>query len=269
MQENKLRELLKAGKPTLGTHLHSSWPAIVELVGHSRMFDYVEFVAEYAPFDLNGLENLCRTAELFDLSSMIKVDQEPRTFLAQRGIGAGFHSVLFADCRSAADARECIKAARPDTPEDEGSYGAGLRRQAYKLRFRGAPMEQIQKDYVQAIRDVVVVLMIEKKGAVEQLEEILSLPGVDMIQWGAADYTISVGRPGQWTSPETKAVEKRVFETALKMGVPPRCEINSPDAAKYYLDMGVRHFCIGSDVMVWFDWCRKNGEAMRKALEGA
>jgi len=269
VQQNKLRELLKAGKPTLGTHLHSSWPSIVELVGHSRMFDYVEFVAEYAPFDLNGLDNFCRAAELFDLSSMIKVDQEPRTFLAQRGIGAGFHSVLFADCRSAADARACIKAARPDTPEDEGSYGAGLRRQTYKLRLRDAPMEQMQEDYVQAIRDVVVVLMIEKKGAVEQLEEILSLPGVDMIQWGAADYTISVGRPGQWTSPETKAVERRVFETALKMGVPPRCEINSPDAAKYYLDMGVRHFCIGSDVMVWFDWCKKSGEAMRKALEGA
>jgi 4-hydroxy-2-oxoheptanedioate aldolase len=267
MRQNKLRELLTAGKPTLGTHLHSSWPAVVEGVGHSGMFDYIEFVAEYAPFDLTGLDNLCRTAELFDLSSMIKVDQEPRTFLAQRGIGAGFQSVLFADCRSAADARECIRAARPDTPEDGGTYGAGVRRHAYK--FRGAPIEQAQKDYIQAIRDVVVVLMIEKKGAVEDLEEILALPGVDMVQWGAADYTISVGRPGQWTSPETKAVEKRVFETALKTGVPPRCEINSPDAAKYYLDMGVRHFCIGADLLVWFEWCRKNGEAMRRALEGA
>ena len=66
--------------------------------------------------------------------------------------------------------------------------------------------------------------------------------------------------------PETKAVERRVFETALKMGIPPRCEISSPDAAKYYLDMGVRHFCVGADLLVWFDWCRKTGDAMRKAL---
>lgn len=267
MQRNKLRELLKAGKPTLGTHLHSSWPAVVEAVGHSGMFDYVEFVAEYAPFDLTSLENLCRTAELFNLSSMIKVDQEPRKFLAQRGIGAGFQSVLFADCRTPDDARECIRAARPDTPEDSGTYGAGFRRHAYA--FYGEPIEQAQQKYVQAIRDVVVVLMIEKAGAVEHLEDILSLPGVDMIQWGAADYTISTGRPGQWFSPETRAVEKRVFETALRMGVPPRCEINSPDDAKRYLDMGVRHFCIGTDLLVWFDWCRKNGEAMRKALGGA
>jgi 4-hydroxy-2-oxoheptanedioate aldolase len=267
MQKNKLRELLKAGKPTLGTHLHSSWPAFVEFVGQSRMFDYVEFVAEDVAFDLTVLENLCRAAELHDLSSMIKVDQEPRTFLAQRGIGAGFHSVLFADCRTVADARECIKAARPDTPEDQGTYGAGVRRFSYK--FRGRPSEQVYTDYVQALRDVVVVLMIEKKGTVDQLEEILSLPGLDMIQWGPADYTNSVGRPGQWKTPETKGVEKRVFEAALKMGVPPRCEIDSADEAKYYLDMGVRHFCIGTDLMVWFNWCRRSGEAMRKALEGA
>ena len=265
MDHNKLRELLTAGSPTLGTHLHSTWPAVVEAVGHSGMFDYVEFVAEYAPFDLTALENLCRTAELCGLSSMIKVDQEPRKFLAQRGIGAGFQSVLFADCRSVDDARECIKAARPDTPEDMGSYGAGFRRHAYRLY--GGDIERAQTEYVQTIRDIVVVLMIEKKGAVGHLEEILPLPGLDMIQWGAADYTISAGRPGQWFSPETRAVERRVFETAIKMGVPPRCEIGSPDDAKRYLDMGVRHFCIGTDLMVWFDWCKMSGEAMRKALE--
>ena len=265
MPQNKLRELLKAGKPTLGTHLVSMWPAMVEFVGHSGMFDYVEFVAEDASFDLSGLENLCRTAELFNLASMIKVDQQPRTFLAQRAIGAGFSSVLFADCRNAADARECVKAARPDTPEDGGTYGVAFRRQAYK--FVDTPAEQGQRAYVQAIRDVVVVLMIEKKESVEQLEEILALPGVDMVQWGPSDYSMSVGRPGQKESPDIRAVEKRVFETALKMGVPPRCEIDSPDEAKRYLDMGVRHFCIGMDITVWFEWCLKNGAAMRKALD--
>jgi len=266
VRRNKLRELLAAGKPTLGTHLLSTWPAMVEFVGHAGRFDYVEFVAEDASFDLAGLENLCRTAELFDLASMIKVDQQPRTFLAQRAIGAGFGSVLFADCRNAADARECVRAARPDTPEDGGSYGATFRRQAYK--FSVGASEQGPREYVQAIRDVVVVLMIEKKEAVEQLEEILSLPGVDMIQWGPSDYSLNVGRPGQTGSSEIKAVERRVFETALRLGVPPRCEIDSPDEAKYYLDIGVRHFCIGMDVTVWFNWCQQNGEAMRKALDG-
>ncbi len=260
MRRNKLRELLKAGKPTLGTHLHSSWPATVEAVGHSGLFDYVEFVAEDAPFDLYTLDNFCRTVELFDMSAMIKVDQEPRKFLAQRAIGAGFQSVLFADVRSVEDARHCVRIARPETPEDGGLYGVAMRRMAY-MGYGGT------RDYVQYLREIVVVLMIEKKSAVEQLEEILAVPGVDMIQWGPADYSVSIGRPGEWNHPEIKAVEKRVFETAIRMGVPPRCEINSPEQAPYFLDMGVRHFCIGTDLVVWYDWCRQNGEAMRKVLE--
>jgi 2-keto-3-deoxy-L-rhamnonate aldolase RhmA len=262
---NKLRALLKAGKPTVGTHILSSWPGTIEFAGQSGMFDYVEFEAEYAPWDLHGLENLCRAAELFQLSTMIKIDQEPRTFLAQRALGAGFDSVLFADCRGVADARESLRAVRPETPEDGGTYGAGLRRSTY--RFRGRPVAEVYAQYIQACRDIVAVLMIEKPGAVEHLEEILALPGLDMIQWGPVDYSISTGRPGETGSPQVKEAEKRVFETALRAGIPPRCEIDSVDQAKRFLDMGVRHFCIGTDMSVWFNWCRANGDAMRKALE--
>ena len=100
MRPNKLRELLKADKPTLATHIHTTWPSVVEAIGHTGVYDYVEFVGEYGPYDLHDLDNLCRAAELYNMSMMIKVDQEPRGFLAQRAIGSGFHSVLFADCRS-------------------------------------------------------------------------------------------------------------------------------------------------------------------------
>ena len=262
MRPNKLRKLLNDGLPTVGTHVHSNWPSVVELIGHTGMFDYVEFVSEYAPFDLESLDNFCRAVELFDMSAMIKIDQEPRSFVAQRGIGAGFQSVLYADCRSAEDARQCVRIARPETPEDGGIYGVGWRRFTY-VGYEGSP------EYVQALRDVVVVLMIEKQSAVEQLEEILSVEGIDMIQWGPADYSMSIGRPGEWNSPEVRATERRVVETALKMGVPPRAEIDSLDEAKYHLDMGVRHFCIGTDISILYDWWKINGDNLRKAISDA
>ena len=65
MKTNKLHKMLKEGRPTLGTRVHSIWPATVEALGHTGMFDYVEFLAEYAPFDLFSLDNFCRTVELF------------------------------------------------------------------------------------------------------------------------------------------------------------------------------------------------------------
>ena len=261
MRPNKLRELLNAGKGSLGTHIHATWPSIVEVIGHTGMYDYVEFVAEYAPFDLYALDDLCRAAELHNMGSMIKVDQEPRSFIAQRAVGSGFQSLLFADCRTADDVRECVRVSRPDTPGADGTYGVATRRFSY-MGYGGTA------DYVQALKEIVVVIMIEKEGTVENLEEVLSVEGVDMIQWGPADYSMSVGRPGEGGSPETKEVEKRVIETSLKMGVAPRIEINSPDQAQRYLDMGAKHFCVGTDVSILHQWWQANGEAFRKVMGG-
>ena len=128
------------------------------------------------------------TVEVLGLTG-IRVDQEPRRFLVQHAIGAGFRAVVFADVRSAEDARAYVAAVRPDVPGG-GSYGVVGLRNTY-LGQSGSP------DFVQALDDVVAVLMIEKGSAVEQLEDILAAPGVDMIQWGPGDYAMSVGRPGE------------------------------------------------------------------------
>lgn len=234
----------------------------MEALALTGEYDYVEFVAEYGAYDLHAFDHFCRAAELHDLGTMIKVEQEPRSWLASRAIGSGFQSVLFSDSRGVEDARECVGIARPETPEDGGTYGVADRRITY-MGHGGGP------DYVQALRDIVVVLMIEKKGAVDSLDEILAVPGIDMVQWGPADYSMSVGKAGQWGSPEIKQVEKRVIEASLAAGVQPRAEISSPDGAKYYLDMGVRHFCIGTDIHILHSWWKDNGEQMRRAIEGA
>lgn len=262
MKPNKLREKLTAGEPTVSTHIHTTWPSIVEAIGHTGLYDYVEFVAEYAPFDLHDLDNLCRAAELYNMGTMIKVDQSHRAFLAQRGIGSGCGSVLFTDSRTADDVRECVSIARPDTPEDGGLYGVAMRRNTY-MGYGGTP------EYVQAMRDTVVAIMIEKKGAVENLEEILSVPGIDMVQWGGADYSVSVGRAGERNHPEVIAARNKVFETAIRMGVPPRAEIQTVDQAKEFLDMGVRHFSIGTDISILHGWWTENGDKLWKAITDA
>ena len=263
MRRNRLRELLKAGKPSLGTHIHSSWPSIVELVGLSGVFDYVEFVAEYAPYDLYALENLGRAVELFDpMSAMIKIEQEPRTFLASRALGSGIQNLLFADLRTVEEVEECVCAVRPETPEHGGRHGANMRRNV------GFVLEAGSEAFVQSLADAVIVLMIEKASAVENLEAFLSVKGVDMVQFGPTDYSMSIGLPGQGGHPKVKEAERYVIETAHRMGIPARAEIGRPDQAQKYLSMGIRHFCIGTDMSILFNWFRTNGGEMKKLLEG-
>jgi 2-keto-3-deoxy-L-rhamnonate aldolase RhmA len=260
MRPNRLRQLLRDGKPSICARVDSVWPSVVEIIGQTGAFDYVEFAAEYAPFDLHDLDGFCRAAEICGLSTMIKIDQEPRLFLAERAVGAGFSSVLFADCRCAEDVRQCVRAIRPDTPQDGGLFGAMGRRFAYGTPG-GSP------EYVQALRDVVVAIMIEKQPAIMQLEEILSVPGVDMVQWGPSDYSMSAGLLGQRNSDEVRTVGRRVFEMALRAGVQPRAELESLDDVRYYLDMGVRHFRIGTDLAILSRFWKQNGSALRELLE--
>ena len=254
MRRNHLRELLDADQPTLGTHILSSWPSIVELVGLSGMFDYVEFVAEYGPYDLYSLENLGRAVDLFDhMSSMMKIEQEPRTYLAVRALGSGIQNVLFSDPRTVEDVEECVSAVRAEAPGSGGRHGVGMRRDVGLVLEAGTPA------FVEALDRAVVALMIEKDDAVENLEALLSVGGVDMVQFGPADYSMSIGLAGQFDHPRVREAEEHVIATALRMGIAPRAELGGREGMERYLDLGVKHFCIGTDVKILFDWLTGTG----------
>ncbi|MCS7046660.1 MAG: aldolase/citrate lyase family protein, partial [Gemmataceae bacterium] len=261
MRPNRLRQLLQADRPSLGTHIHITYPGVVELIGHSGMFDYVEFVGEYAPYDLYTLENLGRAVELFPhLSAMMKIEQEPRTYLAIRAIGSGIQNVLFADPRTVADIEACVKAVRAEAPHSGGWHGVGMRRDVGYVLECGSPA------FVQALDDAVVAVMIEKASAVENLDAILAVKGVDMVQFGPADYAMSIGLAGQWSHPRVREAERFVIESALKKGIAPRAEISRPEDARRYLDLGVKHFCMGWDVGILFNWYKEAGSALRTLL---
>ena len=203
MKRNRLRELLEEDEPSLGTHMHSSWPSIIELIGYSGMFDYVEFVGEYAPYDLYALENMGRAVDLFEhMSSMMKIEQEPRTYLTIRAIGSGIQNLLFADVRNVEDVEECVRAVRAESPRTRGVHGVGMRRDVGFVRDVGSLA------FVEALDDAVVMLMIEKESAVENLEALLSVEGVDMVNFGPADYSMSIGLTGQFDHPRVKEAER-------------------------------------------------------------
>ena len=260
MRRNKLRELLDADHPSLGTHVHSPWPSVFEMVGYSGQFDYIEYVSEYAPYDLHTMDNIGRAIDLFDdMSAMIKVEEDPRGHIANRAIGAGIQNVLFADVRTVEDVKACVETIRPDTPEDGGHHGVNMRRY---VRFG---MDTGGSEFIQSCRASVIAIMIEKKEAVENLEALLSVPGLDMIQFGPGDYSLSTG----YDREKVQEAEKYVIETSLKMGIAPRAELGDAKGAKRYLDMGVKHFCVGTDVSILMQWFREEGKAMRDVLENA
>lgn len=254
---NILRELLNEDKPTIGTHLRISWPFITELVGLSGSFDYIDFLGYSSPYTDFGLENIARTAESYGMSSMIKIDQNPRIYLAERALAAGIPNILFTDVRNAEEVKLCVDAVRPDPKGINGATG-------------GRIMSTIGgwgklPDWVKYCEDAVVAIMIEKKEAVENLEEILSVEGVDMVQFGPGDYSQSIGIPAQWTHPKIRAAEDKVIKLAQKMDIRPIIEC-SVEAMQRYVERGCRDFFIGIDTTILSNWYNTSGKKIRKTL---
>ncbi len=262
IMKNTLREQLDAGAPTLGTHFLSPDPAIAEIIGDTGLFDYGEFCAEYAAFDMQALYHMARAGQCANLPLMMKPDQASQTFWAQAALGAGFKAILFTDIRTPQDVLTCHQAIAADMPGVGGHMGVKLRRPA----LSGYQPE----GYLDDLNGVVFTIMIEKAVALDDIDAILETArekGVAMTQWGPADFGFSRGEPGLMHTPEIRPFEERLIAKSLEYGIPPRIEIGEVEQAKRYLDLGVRHFCIGWDRFILQAALRRLGEGMRELLE--
>lgn len=265
MRKNKLRTLLKENKPTIGARIMTVWPGIVEILGLIGVIDYVEFLGEYVSYSLSDLENLARASELFDVSFMMKVDQNNQDFVAKRALGAGIQNILFTDVRNVEQAKNCISIVKAETPKMGGTNGCHMRRNV------GYVIDCASKEYVKAMDEAVIVLMIEKKPAVDKLEEIFEVKGIDMVQFGPGDYSMSVGLEGQSSHIKVKEAEKKVISIALKYGIRPRAEIDSiedfEDTIKKYIDLGVKDFSLPDNATLQYEWYKKGSEKLKGILD--
>ncbi|MGI5850198.1 MAG: HpcH/HpaI aldolase family protein [Christensenellales bacterium] len=261
MKENKLRAMLNNGLPTLGTRVWSTWPFITEAVGSSGIYDYIEFVAEYSPYAQPDLENIVRAAELHGMGTMIKVDFQNRGYVAQKALASGFQSILFIDHKTPEEVRETIHMISADV-KSNGRFGYPCRRWIGYQPFC-TPTQHIDR-----LNDIVIAFMIEKQEAIDNIEEICSIPGVDMVQFGPFDFSMNNGKNPNEYEQEVNAAEKKMIEAALKYGVHPRCEIYGPaSSAQRYIDMGVKHFCFGDEIINGIVPWVNSGKEMRKMTD--
>lgn len=265
MAKNRLRQLIREGKATVGTHYSCTWPSLVEIIGNSGMFDYAEFTGQYSPYTPHDLEHLARASELTGMDAMIKIEQEPRTFIVARAIQAGFTAMLFADCQTTDDVKKCVQAVKLIPQGGVNGYQSG-RVTGYGT-VRGRPITLT--DYVRHVDEIVIAVMIETKSLVDDIEEALSVPGIDMVQFGASDFSISLGRPGVgYADGEITEAMERTYQTAKRKGIRIRAECTVEDMKKW-IDLGCRDFCIGSDTAIIRSWTQQNGKAIRETLEKA
>jgi 4-hydroxy-2-oxoheptanedioate aldolase len=230
MRANTTKQKLREGGCVFGVFLGIPSPRLVELCGASG-FDYVVIDAEHGPIDVAVCEDMVRAAEACGITPLVRVpENHDKTILRYLDIGA--QGVMVPQVNSRADAERALRAIKYAPLGHRGlaavraaSYGQGISLSEYTRRANDETMFLPQ---------------IENISALDHLDEILQLDGIDVIELGTADLSQSMGHPGETGHPDVQAAVDEITKRALAAGKVVGDTINDPTAAAEAVRRGVR-----------------------------
>lgn len=215
-----LRNKLNRQQLTLGSWITVGHPAIAEIMAKAG-FDWVVVDLEHSVISIDVAGDLIRTIDLCGVAPLVRLTSNDANQI-KRVMDAGAHGIVVPMVNTPVDASKAVAATRYGP---KGSRGVGLARaQGYGADF---------KDYLKWQADgPVVIVQIEHKDALNQLEEILKVPGVDGFIIGPYDLSCSMGIPGQFENVEFVSTMKYICETGQRLSCLVGLHVVEPDLKK-------------------------------------
>lgn len=235
---NAFREMMQsaAGRPPLGSWLMSGSAIVAEAMGRAG-FAWGVVDMEHAPLDLKDLVQVLQALSGTGLLPVTRVPWND-TVTIKRVLDAGVQTLLVPFVQNADEARRAVAATRYP-PE-------GVRGMA--AMSRGSQFGTIADYYAAANRRIAVIVQLETQAAVQALEEIAAVPGVDGLFLGPADLSGSMGLPGQTAHPEVKAVMADVARRARAAGRWVGTVGGTAEVVREYRTMGYDFVAVASDL---------------------
>lgn len=215
-----LKRALRARQPTLGCWVNIAHPVIVEVLATAG-FQWLVIDLEHTTTGLREAAELIRVIEAEKMVPLVRLTyNDPNQIKRLMDAGAG--GVIVPMVGSAAEAAQAVSAVRYPPL---GTRGIGLSRaQGYGTAF-GEYLEHNN-------RDSIVIVQIEHINAINGLEDILAVEGVDASFIGPYDLSGSMGKPGQLEDDDVKAALARYEEVSARKGMAMGYHVVDPDPAK-------------------------------------
>ncbi len=185
MHRNRIKQRWAEGKLAVGTYVNLADPAVCEIIGLAG-FDASFIDMEHTGFDFETVQGMLRACELTGISSLVRVpDNNPKTIL--RVLDMGAQGVQVPHIGGKEDALEMVKAVRY-APLGERGMGGPTR----AARYGALPSSE---HLASSNSEILLSLMIEDGRAIDELEDIASIEGVDLVTIGPTDLAQSLGIP--------------------------------------------------------------------------
>lgn len=236
MLNAKIKRKLEAGEVVFGSFFKLDSPPLVELFGLYG-FDFLIIDAEHGCYTHEGIENIIRTCELVDMSSIVRTPDALEANILH-GLDSGATGIQVPSLKSAEQVREVIQHAKY-WPKGERGSARACRAAAYGLS--GGDYEE------RANRDTLISVHIENKEMVEEVDALCEIEDLDVLFIGPGDLSQSLGHPGNAKHPDVVAAIDKVIEVAAgrkHIGT----VVGSAEQLEYYVARGVKYIAWLSDI---------------------
>jgi 4-hydroxy-2-oxoheptanedioate aldolase len=238
MKQNYVRHKLKRGEPSVGTWLTLPNTVAARLMAQTG-FDWLTVELEHTP---TSLETAANNFAIVAASGCVPLARVPWNSVEniKRVLDTGAWGIVVPMVNSRAEAEAAVAAARY-APLGQRSIGG----QMHAANFDTDSATY----YARANDEILVVLMAEHVQAIAAMDDILSVPGIDVIFIGPNDLHHSMGRPPAFESDDKEFVSavQRVLKTARKHGVAPGIHVVDAAAAQRRLSEGFQFIAVASE----------------------
>ncbi len=243
--EKRLKLDLAEGKLLCGCAVMSRSPLIVEMLGYSS-FDWLFIDTEHTPMGSDmDLENLIRAAEASHIATVVRV-KENREHYVRNALEAGAEGVVVPHVATREDAENAVKYARFPP---KGIRGADPTVRSARYRCGDFDWDA----FIRASNDEAMVIpLLEDKEFLPNLDDILSVEGLDALCFGPTDYALSLGLNLLYDFSHAKIVEafEAVVAGGKKKGIPVMSAVNpcTVEQSRKLSDMGINFQLFGTDI---------------------
>lgn len=251
MRTNLMKRKLEQGKVALGVSVQEESIQTIEILGMLG-FDYVNIDCLHSSLSVESVARIVLAAELTGLTTLVRVPQNiPEVIL--RYLDVGVMGITVSEMDNAQIAESLVFAVKYE-PEGKRSLAA--------VRAAGYGLTESIGDYVKsANRETMALGIVESKAAIENIEKILAVSGLDAVIIGTTDLSKSLGLPGQTTHPEVLEDSDRILAAGKNMGKAMGITLNKVESPNPLIERGFQFVGIHAKTLLI--------NAARKYLEGA
>ncbi|WP_347888667.1 aldolase/citrate lyase family protein [Nitrosomonas europaea] len=248
-----LKTRLARHELTIGSWITLGHPSVAEIMAKAG-FDWLVLDTEHSVLELSEVQAIIQILDGQQCPAIVRLTSNHPDQI-KRVMDAGASGIMVPMIKSAEDARAAVNAVYYPP---EGTRGVGLARaQGYGASFQA---------YRQWLRDnAVIIAMIEHIQAIENIDAILSTPGIDAYIIGPYDLSGSMGRPGELEHPDVQAAIRQILQAGIRHHKAGGVHVIEPDPAmlQQRIEQGFTFLGYSLDIRMLDSLCRNHLNIIR------